>query len=103
MARELFRNVDDGERFRNVIARLEGSSELVPLVCKMTFGSAVVEPARYTTRAMLRVEERMAEVAFEMAANDRHPVDRGAVDAALSRHSGLSTEQREAVMQPLAI
>ena len=35
---------------------------------------------RLITRSMLRVEERMAEIAFEMAAADRHPV-RGAAFA----------------------
>ncbi len=31
IAREVFRYIDDGERFRNLMARLEGSPELVPL------------------------------------------------------------------------
>jgi Ti-type conjugative transfer relaxase TraA len=99
IAREVFRYVDEGERFRNLMARLEGSPELVTLVSERTLGNEVVEPARYTTRAMLRVEERMAEVAFEMAATDRHPVGRAALDAAIARPQGLSGEQREVVRQ----
>jgi Ti-type conjugative transfer relaxase TraA len=99
IAREVFRYVDEGESFRNLMARLEGSPELVTLVSERTLGNEVVEPARYTTRAMLRVEERMAEVAFEMAATDRHPVGRAALDAAIARPQGLSGEQREVVRQ----
>jgi Ti-type conjugative transfer relaxase TraA len=98
IAREVFRYVDDGERFRNLMTRLEGSPELMVLVPE---GRAdhTVEDARYTTRAMLRVEERMAEIAFEMAASDRHAVPDGALASTLSNHSGLSAEQREAVRQ----
>jgi Ti-type conjugative transfer relaxase TraA len=99
LAREVFRCIDDGERFRNLMARLEGSPELATLVEEARQGSEVFESARYTTRAMLRVEERMAEVAFEMAASDRHPVNQSAINAALFRHSELSSEQREAVIR----
>jgi Ti-type conjugative transfer relaxase TraA len=63
LAREVFRYIDDGERFRNLMVRLEASPELVAL------GAAGLMPeeTRYTTRSMLRVEDRMAEIAFEMA------------------------------------
>jgi ATP-dependent exoDNAse (exonuclease V) alpha subunit len=98
IAREVFRYVDDGERFRNLMERLEGSVELLALVPRAKLGYSV-EDARYTTRGMLRVEERMAEIAFEMAASDRHPVREGAYASLISRHPGLSSEQREAVRQ----
>ena len=96
IAREVFRYVDDGERFRNLMTRLEGSPELIVLVPEASAGHAV-EDARYTTKAMLRVEERMSEIASEMAATDRYPVPDGALASALSNHSGQSSEQREAV------
>jgi Ti-type conjugative transfer relaxase TraA len=98
VAREVFRYVDDGERFRNLMTRLEGSPELVVLVPEGRAGAAV-EDARYTTKAMLRVEERMTEIAFEMAANDRYRVPDGTLASTLSNHSGLSSEQREVVRQ----
>ncbi|HTQ09548.1 MAG TPA: Ti-type conjugative transfer relaxase TraA [Fimbriimonadaceae bacterium] len=98
IAREVFRYIDDGERFRNLMARLERSPELVILAPGGKAGHAP-EDARYTTRTMLRVEERMSEVSFEMAATDRHPVREAAFASAVSRHSGLSEEQREAVRQ----
>ena len=95
IAREVFRYVDDGERFRNLMARLEASPELVALGA----AGSVAEEIRYSTRSMLRVEERMAEIAFEMAAAERHPVRGAALTSAISRHLELSSEQREAVRQ----
>jgi Ti-type conjugative transfer relaxase TraA len=98
IAREVFRYVDDGERFRNLMIRLEGSPELMVLVPEGRAGHTV-EDARYTTKAMLRVEERMAELAFEMAATDHHPVRDAAVASSVLRHGDLSSEQREALRQ----
>ena len=98
MAREVFRYIDDGERFRNLIARLEGSAELVPLTAAVTDERGnVIEPVRYTTREMLTVESRMAERARELADTRTHGVGERNQDAALSRHGYLSAEQREAV------
>jgi Ti-type conjugative transfer relaxase TraA len=98
IAREVFRYIDDGERFRNLMARLEGSAELVRLApaVKDERGN-VVEPERYTTREMLAVESRMAERAQEMVDARTHGVGEGNRDAALARHGYLSAEQREAV------
>ncbi|HEY2483653.1 MAG TPA: Ti-type conjugative transfer relaxase TraA, partial [Candidatus Binataceae bacterium] len=95
IAGEVFRYIDDGEQFRNRMARLEASPELVVL------GAVGLGPEeiRYTTRSMLRVEERMAEIAFEMAAADRHPVGEAAFASGISKHPELSSEQREAVRQ----
>ena len=94
----MFRYIDDGERFRNLMARLEGSAELVRLApaVKDERGN-VVEPERYTTREMLAVESRMAERAEEMADTRTHGVGEGNRNAALARHGYLSAEQREAV------
>jgi Ti-type conjugative transfer relaxase TraA len=98
IAREVFRYVDDGECFRNLMTRLEGSPELMVLVPEGRAGNAVGD-ARYTTKAMLRVEERLAELAFEMAATDHHPVTDAAVASSVSRHGELSSEQQEALRQ----
>ena len=98
MAREVFRYIDDGERFRNLMARLEGSPELVALTSAVTDERGnVIEPVRYTTREMLAVESRMAERAQEMADSKTHGVGEGNREAALNRHSYLSGEQQEAV------
>ncbi|MBI3759774.1 MAG: Ti-type conjugative transfer relaxase TraA [Deltaproteobacteria bacterium] len=98
MAREIFRYVDDGERFRILMARLEGSPELVRLAAAVKDERGnVVEPERFTTREMLAVESRMAERAQEMADTRMHGVGEGTREAALNRHSYLSAEQQEAV------
>jgi Ti-type conjugative transfer relaxase TraA len=98
IAREVFRYIDDGERFRNLMARLEGSPELVPLTLAVTDERGnMVEPVRHTTREMLAVESRMAERAQELADSKTHGVGEGTREAALGRHSYLSDEQREAV------
>ena len=93
MAREVFRYIDDGEHFRNLMARLEGSPELVRLTSAVTDERGkVIEPVRYTTREMLAVESRMVEHAPEMAVKT-HRVGR-ALAAALARYSCLSAEQQ---------
>jgi Ti-type conjugative transfer relaxase TraA len=98
IAREVFRYIDEGERFRNLMARLEGSPELVPLTAAVTDERGhVVEPVRYTTREMLAVESRMAERAQELADSKTHGVGEGTRKAALDRHSYLSAEQQESV------
>jgi Ti-type conjugative transfer relaxase TraA len=98
IAREVFRYIDDGERFRNLLARLEGSPELVTLTAAVTDERGnVVEPVRYTTREMLAVESRLAERAQEMADSKTHGVGEGNRAAAFNRHSYLSAEQQEAV------
>ena len=86
MAREVFRYIDDGDRFRNLMARLEGSAELVRLTSAVTGERGnVIEPVRYTTREMLAVESRMAERAQEMADSKTHGVGEGhAVDGGAS-------------------
>ncbi len=98
IAREVFRYIDEGDRFRNLMARLEGSVELVRLAgaVKDDRGN-VVEPERFTTREMLAVESRMAERAQEMADTRTHGVGEGTRKAVLERHSYLSAEQQEAV------
>jgi ATP-dependent exoDNAse (exonuclease V) alpha subunit len=77
------------------MARLEASPELVTLGASGPLG----EEIRYTTRSMLQVEERMAEIAFKMSAADRHPVGDTALLSTFFKHPELSSEQREAVPQ----
>jgi len=97
LAREAVRYVDDVERSRNLMTRLEGSPELVILECETGARGNAVADARYTTRAMLRVEQRIAEIASEMADVAHHPVRDAAFDSALSKFPRLSVDEREAV------
>jgi Ti-type conjugative transfer relaxase TraA len=98
IAREVFRYIDDGERFRNLMARLEGSPELVRLAAAVKDERGnMVEPERFTMREMLAVESRMAERAQEMADTKTHGVGEGTRKTVLERHGYLSAEQQEAV------
>lgn len=96
LAREIFRHIDDQERFRNLMARLEASRELV-LLAPEAKSRGVEEPARYTTREMLEIESRLAERALELAEGRGYGISENALDRALERHDYLSREQREAV------
>jgi Ti-type conjugative transfer relaxase TraA len=55
IAREVFRCIDAGERFQKLMARLEGSPELVVLTPNLLRDGEVIDPARYTTRTMLAI------------------------------------------------
>jgi Ti-type conjugative transfer relaxase TraA len=97
IAREVFRYIDDAERFRTMMARLDGSPELLRLApATLDQRGNLVEPERYTTREMLAVEARLAERSLEMSGSRTHPVRDDHRDAALRRHRYLSAEQREA-------
>jgi Ti-type conjugative transfer relaxase TraA len=97
LALEVVRYVDDGERFRNLMTRLEGSPELVTLERETGARGNAVADARYTTRAMLRVEQRIGELALQMAADAHHAVPAWALHSALARHPELSVDERGAV------
>jgi ATP-dependent exoDNAse (exonuclease V) alpha subunit len=96
LAREVVRYVDDGQRFRGLMTRLEGSPELVTLERETgAVGNAM--DARYTTRAMLRVAQGIVETASKMADAADHPVGDAAINSALSKYPKLSADEREAV------
>jgi Ti-type conjugative transfer relaxase TraA len=98
IAREIFRYLDDEERFRNLMGRIEASRELVLLAPEVKGrGRELEEAARYTTREMLGIESRLAERALELAREREHRVSEERRERVLERHGYLSEEQREAV------
>jgi Ti-type conjugative transfer relaxase TraA len=99
VAREIFRYIDDGERFRNLMVRIETSRELVLLAPEVQGRGdrEIDEPARYTTREMLGIESRLAERALELAQERAHGISKEKCERVLERHDYLSEEQREAV------
>ena len=97
VAREVFRCIDEGDRFRNLMARLEGSPELVLLTPNLVRDGEMMEPVRYTTRTMLAIEGRMAETAQQIAARHSHPVSARNVYETRRRHGYLSEEQWKSV------
>jgi Ti-type conjugative transfer relaxase TraA len=97
LAREVVRYVDDGERFRGLMTRLEGSSELVILERESGAVGNALADARYTTRAMLRVAQGLVQTASKMADGSDHPVGEAALNSAFSKYPKLSADEREAV------
>jgi Ti-type conjugative transfer relaxase TraA len=98
LAREIFRYIDDGERFRQLLGRIEASHELVLLAPEVKDRDRQLnEPARYTTRELLGIESRLAERALELAQEHTHDVSEQTRERVLERHDYLSEEQREAV------
>lgn len=93
IARELHRYLDDPEQFRTTLARLEASPELVVLETATPGG-----PARFSTREMIAVEERMMRAAADLATTRQpHAATARAWDRLQPRHSYLSAEQQDAV------
>ena len=66
VAREIFRYIDDQDRFHNSMGRIEASPELVLLApeVKGRGDREMEESALYTTREMLGTESRLAERAL---------------------------------------
>ena len=79
------------------MTRLEGSPELVILERETGAVGNAVPDVRYTTRTMLRVEQKIAGIVSEMAAVADHPVGETALKSALSKYPKLSLDERKAV------
>ena len=69
LARFVNRHTDGAEQFASVMAKVEASPELVRL------GEDGRGRARFSTRAMLAVEQRMEQAALGIAERDAHGVD----------------------------
>ena len=103
IARALFRYVDDPATFEAVRLRLGLSPELVS-VCPEVIDpetDRVVEPARWTTREMLRTELAMQTSAARLWTEHTHVVAPIAQNAAIAARTNLSDRQKEAVLHVL--
>jgi Ti-type conjugative transfer relaxase TraA len=98
VARTLHRYITDNQAFRNALAAVMASSQLVELKQEEQY-----EPAHYTTREMIAIEQRMADSAIRMAARSGYGVRSPTVDRAIAGQdkqlagSRLSDEQRAAI------
>jgi Ti-type conjugative transfer relaxase TraA len=98
IARALHRYVEGAEAFQAALARVMASPALVELQAERRDAPGhVVEPARYSTRAMVAVERAMAQSADRMAAAGGLGVAGWRVAAATEARPQLSGEQRAAV------
>ncbi|WP_085033696.1 Ti-type conjugative transfer relaxase TraA [Ensifer aridi] len=101
VAKVLNRYVDDPAVFQQLLARIIQSPEVLRLQRDtIDFATGERVPARYTTRALIRLEAEMARRSVWLAARKSHGVSDKvlkAIFARHSRHSRLSEEQRTAI------
>ncbi len=98
VARVLTRHVDDANLFRELMARILQSPQALRLDReRLDLATGVRTPAKYTTRAMLRLEAGMIHQAIWLSQRPSHGVRDTVLQAVLSRHRHLSLEQQTAI------
>ncbi|WP_076730087.1 Ti-type conjugative transfer relaxase TraA [Methylobacterium radiotolerans] len=110
VARALHRAIDDAEQFQAALAAVMASPELVVLQPeRVDPTTGAVQPARYSTRAMVALEAGLAAAAGRMHAARDHGVASARLERAIARQdaairastgdpaAGLSPEQRRAL------
>lgn len=98
VAKILHRYVDDPAVFRSLMARILQSPETLQLERERTaFATGIRAPAKYTTRALIRLEAEMANRAIWLSRQSSHRLREAVLEATLARHSRLSDEQKTAI------
>ena len=98
VARTLHRYIPDPDDFQAAFARAMASSALVELCPEQRDESGrTMEPAKYSTKEMVKVERDMAESADRMVESHAFGVSRRHVERAIEARSFLADEQREAI------
>ncbi|OWO91528.1 Ti-type conjugative transfer relaxase TraA [Rhizobium esperanzae] len=98
VAKILHRNIDDAGLFQNLLARILQSPETLRLEReRIELSSGRREPARYTTRDLIRLEAEMANRAIWLAQRSSHGIAEAVREATFARHLRLSDEQKTAI------
>lgn len=98
IAKVLHRYVDDPATFQHLMARILQSPELLRLEGPtVDFETGRKVPARYTTRALIRMEATMAKQAIRLSNRSSHRVRDKVLASICARHEKLSGEQRAAI------
>lgn len=98
IAKILYRYVDDTILFQNLMARILHSPETLRLEQeRIDFATGIRAPAKYTTRAMIRLESEMASRAIWLAGRSMPGVRKALLEATFARRARLSQEQRTAI------
>lgn len=98
VARILSRYIDDAELFQNLMVRILQSPPVLRLEGeRIDLTTGVRIPAKYTTRAVMRLETQMASRASWLSAQTSHGLPRSILDSVFARHDRLSQEQRMAI------
>ncbi|CUX06721.1 Conjugal transfer protein TraA [Agrobacterium fabacearum S56] len=98
VAKVLHRYVDDPTVFQQLMLRIILNPEVLRLQRDtIEFATGEKVPARYSTRAMIRLEATMVRQAIWLSNRDGHAVSEAALHATFRRHERLSEEQKTAI------
>jgi Ti-type conjugative transfer relaxase TraA len=98
IAKVIHRYIDDPGTFQQLLARIIQSSDVLRLQRDtIEFATGDKMPARYTTRAMIRLEARMTRQALWLSAQKTNGVSQAILNKTFARHTRLSNEQRAAI------
>ncbi len=98
VARVLHRYIDDPVVFQQLMIRIILNPNVLRLQRDtIDFATGNKQPARYSTRAMIRMEATMARQAMRLSAKETHAVSMDVLDATFGRHERLSDEQKSAI------
>lgn len=98
VAKVLHRYVDDPGLFQTLLTRALQSPELLRLEReRVSLASGKREPAKLTTRELIRLEAGMASRALWLSRRTSHGVRKAVLEKAFKRHDHLSAEQRLAI------
>lgn len=98
IAKVLHRYVDDPAVFQQLMIRIILNPEVLRLQRDtVEFATGEKVPARYSTRAMIRLEATMARQAMWLANKETHAVSQTVLNATFARHERLSDEQKTAI------
>lgn len=98
VAKVLYRYIDDVPLFQSLMVRILQSPEALRLEReRINFATGIRTAAKYTTRAMIRLEAEMANRAIWLSGRASHGVREAVLQVTFARHSRLSDEQRTAI------
>ncbi|MDP9762529.1 MULTISPECIES: Ti-type conjugative transfer relaxase TraA [Agrobacterium] len=98
VAKVLHRYIDDPALFQQLMLKIVLSPDVLRLQREtIDFATGEKLPARYSTRAMIRLEATMARQAMWLSNREGRGVSHSALDATFRRHERLSDEQKAAI------
>lgn len=98
IAKVLHRYVDDAGTFQQLFARIMQNPDVFRLEGeRIGLASGAREPAKYTTRELIRLEAEMVNRAVWLSSRSSHGVREKVLASTFERHAGLSEEQRVAI------
>ncbi|MGZ2442176.1 Ti-type conjugative transfer relaxase TraA [Sinorhizobium medicae] len=98
IAKVVHRYIDDPAVFQQLMIRIILNPEVLRLQRDtIDFATGEKLPARYSARAMIRLEATMARHAMWLSAKETHAVPEAVLGATFRRHERLSDEQKAAI------